>query len=100
MIGPRASSSLTARGRPWSYENLEQRWYMLVRKVPVPDGISLYTMRHTWASSAINDTNVNPALVAQQMGHTDLTMLLKHYLEKDPAALQRAVEEVSRKKPE
>src|SRR5262249_17182139 len=38
-----------------------------------------------------------PRLGAQLAGHNDLTMLLKHYLEEAPAALKRAVEEVTRK---
>jgi integrase len=87
---------LTTKGKPWSYANLEERWRRLVEKVPVPKGITLYTYRRTFISSAINNKNINPAHVAQLVGHVDLTMILKHYLEEDPAALKRALEEATR----
>jgi integrase len=99
LIGDRTEGFifLTAKGKHWTYDNLQERWRKLVAKVPVPKGVTLYTYRRTFISEAINKKNVNPALVAQLAGHTDLTMLLKHYLEEDPAALKRAVEEVTRK---
>jgi hypothetical protein len=56
---------------------------------------SLRWYRRTFASKAINQSNVNPALVATLLGHADLTMPLKHYLEADPEALRRAVADIT-----
>jgi integrase len=86
---------LTVQKKPWTYTNLQGRWQELVKKVPVPDGVTLYTYRRTFISEAINEKNVNPALVAQLAGHTDLTMLIKHYLQEDPGALKRAVDQIT-----
>ncbi len=103
LIGNRTSGHifLTSRGRPWTQTNLKEYWKRTKRGckwregVPVPKGVSLYTYRHTFLSRAINQANVNPALVAQLAGHTDLAMLLKHYLQEDPEALRRAVEQIN-----
>lgn len=90
---------MTERGKTWSYGNLQMRWWKLVGRVPVPDGISLYSYRRSFATTAINEKNVNPALVAQLMGHANLNMLLKHYAQEDPETLRRAVEEITRQGP-
>jgi integrase len=92
---------LTSRRKPWSSTNLKEYWKRTKKGckwrdgVEVPKGVSLYTYRHTFLSRAINEANVNPALVAQLAGHTDLTMLLQHYLQKDPEALRKAVEQIN-----
>lgn len=88
---------LTERGKPWSYDNAEERWRVLAGKVEVPEGVTLYTLRRSFISTAINQTNVNPALVAQLVGHVGLDMMLKHYLMTDQDALKRAVQEITRK---
>jgi integrase len=86
---------LMGQGKPWKWPTLQARWKRMAKKMGIKGG--LYAYRHTFASTAINDKNVNPALVAQLLGHADLTMLLKHYLEVDPTALQKAVEEINKK---
>lgn len=93
LIGDRTAGYvfLTQSGKPWTYTNLVERWQHLVTKVPVPKGVTLYTYRRTFISAAINDRNVNPALVAQLVGHVGLDMILKHYLQEDPDALRKAV---------
>lgn len=88
---------MTERDKVWTYNNLEQRWWKLVARVPgVPDGITLYSYRRGFATTAINEKNVNPALVAQLMGHANLNMLLKHYAQENPETLRKAVEEIAR----
>lgn len=98
LIGVRTEGFifLTAHGKPWSYTNLEERWQVLKEKVPVPKGVTLYTYRRTFISTALNEKNVNPALVAQLVGHVGLDMLLKHYAQEDPEALKRAVQAVTK----
>ncbi|MCI0457183.1 MAG: hypothetical protein L0Z62_09415 [Gemmataceae bacterium] len=80
---------LTRRGKPWSFDALKKRWWRVQKRTGIK--ACLYQYRHAFASRAINETNANPAHVAALLGHTDLTMLLKHYLESDPAALHRAL---------
>lgn len=96
-IGGRTSGPvfLTERRKSWSYANLQEHWRVLTHKIPVPKGITMYTIRRTFATKAINDRNVNAALVAQLMGHVDLGMVLKHYAQEDPEALKRAINEIS-----
>jgi integrase len=103
LIGNRTKGHifLTSRGKPWTVTNLEEYWKRTKKGcqwregVAVPKGVSLYTYRHTFLSRAINETNVNPAIVAQLAGHTDLQMLMKHYLETDPEALRKAIESIN-----
>ena len=52
-----------------------------------------YEFRHRWASDAINQRGINPALVALQLGHTDLKMLMKTYLHADAEAMRKALDE-------
>ena len=88
LIGERTEGFifLSARGKPWTYNNLQLRWAKLARTVQVPKGITLYTYRRTFISTAINEKNINPALGAQLVGHVGLAVLLKHYLQEDPEA--------------
>jgi len=87
---------VTHKGKAWTMDSLKKRWWRLQKKHGIKG--SMYMARHAFASRAINQTNVNPALVAQLLGHQDLDMLLRHYLESDPTALQKAVEEINKKK--
>jgi integrase len=84
-------------GKPWNCHSLKKRWEALRKRTGIQG--TLYQMRHTFASRAINQSNVNPALVAKLLGHTDLTMLLQHYLEEDPEALQKAVAAITGHQP-
>jgi integrase len=95
VIGDRTEGHvfLNSRGMPWTIQALKKRWEVLRAKTGVTG--SLRTYRRTFASKAINDTNVNPALVALLLGHADLTMLLKHYLEENPTALRKAVDQIT-----
>src|SRR5262245_27472871 len=64
-------------GKPWTIQSLKKRWEGLRARTGVKG--SLRTYRRTFISTAINDTNVNPALVAQLAGHS-IDILFKHYL--------------------
>lgn len=87
---------LTTRGCRWSYTNLRCYWRRTVNRcqqegIQVPKAVTLYTYRHTFISWAINEADVNPALVAGLVGHSDLDMLMKHYFHANPEALKRAI---------
>jgi integrase len=98
-IGARKAGNifLNSTGVPWTRHTGQQHMRRLRTKLGLGKGCTLYALRHRWASHAINNTSVNPALVALQLGHTDLKMLMKTYLHQDPAAMLKAVEEATKK---
>jgi integrase len=94
-IGVRTSGVIfrNAHGEPWTNIALEKRMRRLADQLGMGQEVSLYGMRHRWTSDAINVRGMNPALVALQLGHTDLKMLLKHYLHADTEAMRKALDE-------
>lgn len=76
QVGGRAEGYvfLTRRKKPWTYTNLQERWRRLLEAVPEAKaaGVTLYTYRRAFISEAINEKDVNPALVAQLVGHVGL----------------------------
>jgi integrase len=84
---------LNRLGKPWTIQSLKKRWEWLRARTGVKG--SLRTYRRTFISTAINDTNVNPALVAQLAGHS-IDILFNHYLEENPEALRKAVEAITK----
>ncbi len=96
LVEGRATGFLfrTTKGCAWGEVNMEKHWSRTRAKAGIKG--TLYQYRHGFISKAINSTNVNPAIVAQLVGHTDLQMLLKYYLHEDPTALKKAVEEITR----
>ncbi|GAA0584532.1 site-specific integrase [Rhizomicrobium electricum] len=66
-------------GKPWPSDRIQREEYFY----PVLKDLGLrqrraYNTRHTYATLALM-SGVNPAYVAKQLGHTDTTMLFKHY---------------------
>lgn len=53
-------------------------WADLCKKAGIPHR-NQYQLRHTYASWAITHANVNVSYLAQQMGHSDITMVAKVY---------------------
>ncbi|EIA1766333.1 site-specific integrase [Vibrio parahaemolyticus] len=53
-------------------------WADLCKKADIPHR-NQYQLRHTYASWAITHANVNVSYLAQQMGHSDITMIAKVY---------------------
>jgi integrase len=86
-----------SRGEPWTSDTLYCRFKRLRKKLGLGEGVFPYGVRTRFASDAINTANANPALIAKSLGHTDLSMLLKHYLHADPEAVRKALEKVMRK---
>jgi len=88
---------LNKRGGAWDRYVAQQYIRRLRDRLGMGKHISLYGLRHRFASHAINHSNVNPALVALQMGHTDLKRLMKTYLHSDTEAMRKAMEEAARR---
>lgn len=97
-IGKRKAGHVFLRGNgtPWTPKFLGHMIWKTRKRAGLPDTVVAYAVRHTWASRAINEGNVNPALVARAMGHADLTMLLRTYFKEDPEAMRKAVEEATK----
>jgi len=93
LIGERKEGWLfrNSFGDQWGKSAIRNRMVKLcgtlgVSRVP-------YEVRHKFCSDALNLKGVNPSLVALQMGHTDLKMMMKHYLHADADAIRKAFEE-------
>ncbi|HWB08637.1 MAG TPA: tyrosine-type recombinase/integrase [Pirellulales bacterium] len=63
-------------GRKWTKDAINCRFDRIKKKLGFR--VSLYTIRHTWATRAI-ENGLDIATVAAIMGHKDATMLLKVY---------------------
>jgi integrase len=46
---------------------------------PLPDGITLYGLRHTWASRFLVEHPDKIEYLREMLGHRDTTMIVKHY---------------------
>jgi integrase len=90
---------LNSYGDPWKTQAISHRVRKVRIKLGLPDTVVAYNYRHAFASSAINDSNANPAHVARLLGHSDLTMLLKTYFHESPEAMLKAIEEITKKNP-
>jgi integrase len=95
IIGDRVEGwiFLNSKGGQWTQTAFEHRLQRLCMDLEITHGATLYSFRHGWGSEAINEKGMNPALVAIQMGHTDLKQLMKTYLHSDHEAMRRALDE-------
>ncbi|HVT23013.1 MAG TPA: site-specific integrase [Rhizomicrobium sp.] len=66
-------------GRPWTSDRKqrEEFFYPVLKALGIRQRRA-YNTRHTYATMALMG-GVNPAYVARQLGHKDVSMLLKHY---------------------
>jgi integrase len=83
---------LNSFGKPWNCQSLKKRWDALRAATGVKG--TLRTYRRTFISSAINEANVNPVIVASLAGH-NLDVMMKHYYEMDPKAMLAAVAKIT-----
>lgn len=95
VIGERTEGFLflNSKGGQWTQTAFEHRLKRLCEDLKITHGAQLYSFRHGWGSEAINDRRMNPAMVAIQMGHTDLKQLMKTYLHADTEAMRKALDD-------
>lgn len=95
LIGKRTEGYvwLNSRGEAWNVQSMKKRWETLREKTGVKGSLRSY--RRTFISSAINASNVNPAIIASLVGHVGLEILMKHYYEQDPKAMLDAVAKIT-----
>src|SRR5262249_49351759 len=67
-----------SKGRPWTRNSLRCRFRTLRKKFPQLAGVVCYTMRHSFATDAL-ERGLTDATVAELMGHAGTQTLHRHY---------------------
>jgi integrase len=98
-IGGRTEGAvfLNSKGRPWRPDIIGGAVRRVRIRLGLPDSVVAYSIRHSYISGAVNDTDANVALISRQVGHTNLNMMLKNYLHESPEAMRRTVDKISNK---
>jgi integrase len=68
----------TQRGTPYGWCGLSKRMAWLRQRLGLPDTVTIYGYRHTFATDALAN-GVPDAQVAELLGHSGTAMLHKHY---------------------
>jgi integrase len=64
-------------GKPWAHSDWDERVREAAKKAKLPEGVCLYTLRHSYISQALSD-GIPTLDVARHVG-TSLLMIEKHY---------------------
>jgi integrase len=79
-----------ANGQPWRRSNQQVRMDAACRKAGIVPPINFHALRHTWPSLAV--MNGTPLMVvAKNLGHSDTTMVEKHYARLAPNFITDAI---------
>jgi integrase len=66
-------------GTPYCSQNIHNRhWKPLLRRAGLPSSMRFHTLRHTNATLLL-EQNVNPLVVSQNLGHSDVSYTLRTY---------------------
>jgi integrase len=76
--GPKALIFPRPDGLAWTEAQQEVRMANACQRAGIKPAVSFHALRHTWATLAIK-SGVPLLIIAKNMGHADLKMLLKHY---------------------
>ncbi len=81
------------RGEPWTRESVSSRMWRLKKAGTLPPGISAYSLRHSFATTAL-ENGVNPEALRVMLGHSSLDMISRHYshLDQNDGHLRQEVE--------
>ena len=85
---------LNTEGKPWTKNAVRLQMTRLREKLGLADDLTAYLARHGFGTRAILN-GVNPAVVAELMGHSSLEMVAKVYVHLPGAHLKQAVEAIS-----
>jgi integrase len=88
-------------GEPLRPDSVSSKVSLLCKKVKMPKGVSLHTLRHSHASQLVADKQ-DIAAISERMGHSDAGTTLGIYTHAIPgkADLAKAWEELQKKKPQ
>jgi integrase len=88
-------------GEPLRPDSVSSKVSLLCKKVKMPKGVSLHTLRHSDASQLVADKQ-DIAAISERMGHSDAGTTLGIYTHAVPgkADLAKAWEELQKKKPQ
>lgn len=90
---PEGPIFLNTKGRPWNRNALRCAFRKIRAKTGV-EGAVPYAFRHLFGTRAI-ERGVDSLLVAELMGHKDVTMLQQHYAHHKAETLRRAAEKAT-----
>lgn len=85
---------LTVYGNHYSEQYLNAKFKKLARKIGLPDGIHIHSLRHTTASLLIN-SGVSPKLIAEQLGHASAAItqdIYSHIFQSSKARAAQALD--------
>ncbi|GMA57296.1 site-specific integrase [Alicyclobacillus sacchari] len=80
----------TDKGTPLYHGNFTARWNALIEKAGVPR-IRIHDARHTHASLLLQQ-GINPKVVAERLGHANVSITLDTYTHLLPGIQERAVD--------
>ena len=69
----------TKYGKNWEYRNLLHQFQEVRAKLNLPETITLYGLRHTFATNFIKEFPDKLEYLREMLGHKDLKMIRKHY---------------------
>jgi integrase/recombinase XerD len=78
MMSPTGPVFTNSRGRPWTKGPISYRFVRLQRKLGYGAECTAYAFRRLWITDAL-ERGINPAVVAELVGHKSLDMIMKHY---------------------
>jgi integrase/recombinase XerC len=92
LIGERTTGNVfrNSRGVPWGDRAAGLRFLVLRKRLGLSKGVTAYSLRHRFISDAINDKKMDSLIVATLVGHTNASMLQKHYFHPDPESMREA----------
>jgi integrase len=89
FTGPRMGPLFPSYGG----NQLSMKFRRLAKKVNLPEGISLHSLRATFGSTLINK-GVDIYTVSKLLGHSSVKVTEKHYLALDPAHVKEAINQL------
>lgn len=86
---------VSPKGKRVNDRNVINRYFKpLLKRVGIPGVFRLYDLRHSTASLLLR-LNVHPKVVAEMLGHADITLTLNTYTHVTPGLQQEAAEKLS-----
>lgn len=78
VVRPKGPLFLNSKGRPWTKDSIKCAFTRLKERLGLPKELLPYSFRHTWTTNALLQ-GVGIAATAELLGHTDTSMVSRHY---------------------